>query len=360
MRIKLYILTFVTLSMHLFAASMLDKYDFRDIATIPTKISVFLNVMPQDLQPTLDAPELQLEPEYTLGTYNTVYWESTPIQENLISQNYTLLFFEIRIQYNDTERWLFTDVDVDTATFHSLPEGIPIIYQLRYYAEHEDGTYAISEWSQSEQSIQDVDPPVLQREHSYVMNTRQAGDQKWVFDNTIQIQIIASDSIAGKVSQVIIEEKSNSGLQQIAYDFPIPSVYVHDTILMYLESSPREAIELTWWLYDVAGQKSATQTETIYLWPEGEEAPEDVVCFPNPFYPEQGEVSKIKIALPDITEAKVYDLFGNHIQTLTKSSDHPFFEWNGKNEREEFVAKGGYFCVIQGKKDIYCKIAVIK
>lgn len=327
---------------------------------IPMHIETVLYRLPAELLPTMDAPQLLPEPEYTIGTVNTLYWTPDSVINMLNGSGYTLLFFEARALIDTSERWVFVEANVDSATFFDLPEGISIDYQLRYYAQHTDGTYALSHWSDSESSIQDVDAPILQREDSYVLDTQVAGNQKWVFDRTIQISIVASDSVAGKVSQVLIKEESASAVQQIAYDFSIPAVYVNDVILLYLDSEPRQEITLTWWIYDVAGQKSEPQTETILLWPKGEESPSDVVCFPNPVCPDQGEIAKIKVGLEDLTKARIFDLFGNHIVTIYKSSESSFFQWDCKNSRGNYVAQGGYLCVIDGDTNLYCKIAIIR
>ncbi len=328
--------------------------------SIPAHIKAMLFRLPAGLEPDLSAPRLKAEPEYTIGTINTLFWYPDSVNELLDSTEFTLLFFEAKALIDTSERWVFIEADEDSAAFYNLPEGVSISYQLRYYAQHTDGTYALSHWSAPESSIQDVDAPLLQRNDSYVLDTQIAGDQQWVFDRTIQIQIVASDSVAGKVSQVLINETSTSAQQQIAYDFPIPAVYVNDIIPLYLDSEPRQEITLTWWIYDVAGQKSEPQTETIYLWPEGEERPSQVICFPNPVCPDQGEIAKIKIGLDDITKARIFDLFGNYIKTITKSSDTSFFEWDGKNSRGDLVAQGGYLCVIEGDNTLYCKIAIIR
>jgi flagellar hook assembly protein FlgD len=64
---------------------------------------------------------------------------------------------------------------------------------------------------------------------------------------------------------------------------------------------------------------------------------------------------------PGTSRVRILDPFGNLVKSLVKkASSDIFFEWDGRNERGDIVASGGYLCVVDGKRQLYCKIAVIK
>jgi flagellar hook assembly protein FlgD len=62
---------------------------------------------------------------------------------------------------------------------------------------------------------------------------------------------------------------------------------------------------------------------------------------------------------PNEAEVKIYDFFGNLVQTLTDKENSRDFKWNGRNGDGELVANGGYICVGSRTKARF-KIGVVK
>lgn len=317
------------------------------------------------LTPTLPAPVLMPEPPFTVGRLNTLYWDLTAVSDTVSNLGYKLLYFEIQALFNDSELFSPVEADVDSATFTNgssgLPEGIPISYRLRYFAQNlVTLEYAMSEWSEPEVSIQDVLPPVLYQNMSGIVNGELSGDKYWVMGESIDLRVVASDSAVGKIEQVRIYETSEAVSDSLSYDFDLPATYVDTTISFSLKSPVRESVLLTWKVVDLSGQSSEPMVARIYSWPKDETQVDRVICFPNPFVPGQGQIISIKTDAPDVTEARIFDLFGNQIQVLTKDATELFFEWNGRNTEGQLVARGGYLCVVKGMENLYCKIAVIR
>lgn len=84
--------------------------------------------------------------------------------------------------------------------------------------------------------------------------------------------------------------------------------------------------------------------------------------YPNPFNPREGDtriVFEPERAGP--VTMLIYDLFGHLVyeETLADASD---LSWSGRNGRSEFVASGGYICVLKMGDEIVSrhKIAVVK
>ena len=325
----------------------------------PGEIKKFLWKINMDIKPTLPPPRLVPEREYTWGWENTIYWYGDSVRVWLSQKGSILLFFEVRANYNDTELWGFVNANVDSATFINLPEGIPIEYRVRYFAQDSAGTYQMSYWSSPETSIQDAEPPVVDRAKSGILGLEESGGKKWVNGPEIQIRVVASDSTFGKVMEIAIREKSTSVDDTLFYDIETPSMDV-DTVIPYTLRSPEKIpVTLSWWAYDVAEQPSLQQSVCIFWWPP-EEGKNRLICFPNPFNPDQGGVSTIKVGVSGITEAEIFDLFGNLVRVLHKDASASFFEWDGRNGRGEIVSKGGYFCVVKDNPQLYCKIAVLR
>lgn len=308
------------------------------------------------IDPDMPGPLLYPEPEFTWGSENTVFWDSDSVQILADSMDAVLLAFEIEASFQTTVLWGFVDADVDSARFHSLPEGVSINYRLRYYARTSTGQYRMSHWSPAERSIQDRQAPVLKSwDIPDLQQTQRLG---WIVNNTVWNHIVASDSVYGKVMQIAIREERD-GLSQITfYDIEIPCVAV-DTLVPYpLLAPPNTILNLSVWVIDVAGKASAdTLHHTLYWWPYDQDKSR-VICYPNPFCPGQGEISIIKVNAPDVTRARIFDPLGNLVAELDKPASRLFFEWNGLNQSGHPAARGGYVLVIDGQQDMYCKIAV--
>jgi len=320
-----------------------------------SQVQSLLIQMPVKLDTTLPAPELLPEPEYTWGFENTVHWDIDSIQALLDPLGMTLLFFEIEARYDTVHLWGYVDGDVNSATFQDLPEGIVIEYRLLYVARDVSGEFGISNWSEPEGSIQDASPPTLESAEILDLQHSQNGD--WVIGPTIQLQIKASD-VRGQVMQLAIHELSASIDEPLYHPILPPDDSIEVTLPYTLRSQRNEALTLTFWVVDVAAQESNKFQASFFWWPyEGEE--ETMVCFPNPFNPEIGEVSIIKVPNTEVQEVVIFNSFGQKVRILSKGAlAERFFEWDGKNDSGDMVSNGGYICIVKGDSQQYTKIAV--
>lgn len=312
------------------------------------------------LEPTLSPPELIPEPDYSLGIKNTIYWSSDEVRL-ICGDTLELILFEVQAVWDDIELYGPVDVDIDSATFTNkpdgLPEGIPIEYRLRYYARNNDGHYFLSYWSNPEISIQDAKEPVLLSWN--ILHLQYSDGMNWVIGPTLINHVVASDSVLGKVMQIVIHEKSTSFDDTFYYDLDYPIVRVDSLFPYTMWSNEKEPTSLSLWVVDVAGQISNKMTIPFFWWPL--DSPDgEVISFPNPFNPHQEERSIIKVSGPGITKGRIFDPFGNLIKTLLKDESDIFFEWDGRNERGDIVANGGYIFAVDGKRSLYCKIAILK
>jgi hypothetical protein len=137
------------------------------------------------------------------------------------------------------------------------------------------------------------------------------------------------------------------------YDIEPPKQAIDMLIPYTIRAEEHESVILSIWVIDVAGQNSEIRSKAFFWWEY-----EEMVCFPNPFNPDRGEISTITLEGADITEAKIFDSFGNLVRILRKESSVTFFEWDGRNGCGEVVGKGGYICVVDQGRRLYCKIAV--
>ena len=322
-------------------------------------------ILASQLEPTLPAPTLEPEPPFTVGRVNTLYWNRNTVAEMVDSLGYQIVYFEIQALFDDSELFSPIEAENDSATFTNgasgLPEGTPIHYRLRYFAQNVATLeYGMSYWSEAEISIQDILPPVLYSELSGILNAEESANKYWVVGPSVDLRVVASDSAVGKVAQVRIYEESVDVSDSLSYDFDLPATYVDTTISFHLKSNTREAVTLAWEVVDLSGQHSLPMSVLVYSWPPDEKQIDELICFPNPFQPDQGEIVSIKTDVENIEEARIFDLFGNEIAILSKNPDNMFFQWDGKNENGKLVAQGGYLCVIKGKENLYCKIAVVR
>ncbi len=347
----IFILGFVVSSISVNAAGR-RQIDFQSARS---QLNAQIFVMRTQLDPTLPAPSLNDEPEYTRGSQNTVYWNSSDVEGELSSTDYQLLVFEVEAQFDSTQLWGFVDVGVDSATFQYLPEGFRISYRLRYYAENPSGAYEMSAWSQPVQSVQDFSLPVLRAWN--IQDLQRSTGPDWVVGQAVWIRVVATDSLYGSVMQIAIQENSRFVDDTTYYDIERPTVFV-DTLVPYPILTPaNEPMTFTVWVVDVAGQNSNSVSKELFWWPDGEEDP-SVLCYPNPFSPSAGEQSVIKVNRPGFQKGRIFDPFGNVVAVLAKQPDALFFDWDGKNQEGKAVARGGYIFVIDGRQDLYCKIAV--
>lgn len=324
---------------------------------IPVTLANIIAQLPADIDPTLPAPEMIPEPPYTWGSVNTVYWHGDSTRQLLDSLSLDLLFFEIEAKLDTIVRWSPMPARADSAIFADLPTGVRVDYRLRYFAQDTLGSYLMSYWSPTTWSIQDSSAPSL--DSLAIVNLQESDGVRWVVGQTIDLHITASDP-HGQVMQVVIHEESEAVDDTLFHPLVPPVDSVSTTIPYTFNTLHQIPTKLNVWVIDVAGQKSETLSDSLFWWLE-EPGDKPMICFPNPFTPEVDEIITIKVNIPDVQEARIFDPFGNLVRVLQKKSNSDlFFEWDGKNGVGRAVATGGYVCMAPGKKDVYCKIAVLR
>jgi len=322
----------------------------------PETLQYGVHLKTTELDTIFSAPSLLPEPEYSLNNTNTIKWNNDNIQTTLEDIKASLEIYEVQAVYNNIELWGFVDSKVDSATFIDLPAGVPIEYRLRYIGRDSTGRLGLSFWSESEISIQDKNPPVIQELH--IADLQQGVNTHWVLSNTLHFFITASDSILGKVERICIRESNDISLQAdtTVINLQPPETYINREYTYQLLTPEQEQLYLDFWIYDLAGRKSL-EKEFRLFWMSSSSK---MFCFPNPFNPKRGEKSIIKIENQEVDEVRIYDLFGNLVRKLNRTPGNYFFEWDGFNGEKEMVSSGGYICVVPGSSDLYCKIAVVK
>jgi hypothetical protein len=297
---------------------------------------------------------------FSSGTDIVISWKDSMDQVYVVLNELqmTVAFFEVQSANtrNDSISWGFIDANENIAVFTDLVEGVLMEYRLRYYAWDTEGNLLISPWSRAETATQDLSPPeILSFELLNIQDY--CTTNPWVIGPLIGMRVQARD-VNGQIMQLAIRENS-SGIDQTLFDDldNNPRTNVDTTIYYTLLTEPHQPITLECWVVDVA-EHTAEDTFKIqffYLLSDPK-----VVCYPNPFLL-KNRCTVIKVEKPDVREAKIFDAFGNHIRTLRKDRETDLgFEWDGRNEKGDQVARGGYICIIDGDKDLYCKIAVIR
>lgn len=313
----------------------------------------------------MPVPELTPEPMYTIGSTNTIYWNNDEIIASLTQYNnqnnkkYQIVFYEVTATYGNIELWGFIDKSDNHAVFTELPND-SILFSLRYYA-YDDliDDYSISPWSQKVFSIQDSHSPSLDLASTHIVSLEMNGGHWWTVGNEITIHVTASDVPPGKLKSFHITETDRENTWTLVDSTFTPSSSIEKDFPYTLQSNERQAIDMIFYMTDWSGQVSNELYLTLYWWPP-EDGKDRVICFPNPFNPTDGEHSTIKADIENVTEAQIFDSFGNLVRTLEKNPANFFFIWDGLNGRGEMVSKGGYLCVLKDHEKYYCKIAVIR
>ncbi len=317
----------------------------------------------QLIDPSLPGPGLKWQLEYSKGLSNTVYWHADSAETLVQSLGYDFLYYEIQASFSENESltvlWGLEEAGVDSATFTNLPEGIPVYYNLRYFARSADGDFLMSYWSDSLMVIQDNVRPSLDQSLSGIINMSSPADQNWANGDTLLLRIAASDALPGKVMQIGVIEQSHSVEDVFYIQIIPPSAEVDTTIKIPLKTDPKEHIRLSWWVTDIALHESDTQYIDLAIWlPEdGENA---LVSFPNPFNPLEDNGCKIRVGFDGEQTVHIFDAFGQLVRTLKKRAHEQFVVWDGKNSRNQIAGNGGYIAVLDGKPNIYDKIAILK
>jgi len=327
----------------------------------PPALQYLIPAGADDWVATLPAPRLVREPEFSIGTENTLFWPADSLETEVETAGRDLLFYEIQARYvfqdSTITLWGFVNAGIDSALFIGLPEGPGIEYRLRYYARDAAGGYGLSFWSDPRVSIQDARFPLLARWD--IIRLQKAVPIAWVIGQTLTFRVTASDPPAGKVMEMIVHEKSESADDTVIFDIVPPKQEVDTVFSTYLLRTPEhKPVTLTFWVRDLAGQPSLPVDVTLFWMPEAEN---QMFSFPNPFNPARQEIAVIQVPTADFQTAKIFDPFGNCVRTLLKSDPaNAFFEWDGRNERGDLVANGGYICAVKGQSGLYCKIAVLR
>jgi hypothetical protein len=337
--------------------------DKRQAWPVPVSVQRFLPTAVSDAVPTLPAPSLLPEPEFTIDTRNTVYWfpDSARAALGLVRPGSVILFFEIQARNTATDvlLWGYLDAGSDSAVFvfsDSTWEGNPIEYRLRYYAQSAGGQNELSFWSAIQVSVQDWHPPLCRWRIEGLQRTTMGN---WVIGRTLSVRVTASDPPYGKVSSLFIREtdSASDATDNRPYDPTQP--VVEEAVSYTLAAEAHRPVSLRLWVTDLPGQPSPSQSESLTLfWMPSEEG--EMFCFPNPFNPLMDARTVVRIAEADVQTARIFDPFGNLIRVLRKTASEAFFEWDGRNERGDLVSNGGYLCVLDGRENRYCKIAVLR
>src|SRR4030042_5623766 len=278
----------------------------------------------------LPTPELIAEPVYSVGNMNTVHWNNDQIVASLNQYNalnkkmYQVIFYEVTASYGNIEMWGFVDKSESHAIFTDLPND-SIEYTLRYYA-YDDliDDYSISPWSQKVSSIQDSYPPSLDLTSTCIKGIEMNGGNWWSIGNEITIHVVASDVPPGKLKAFHIIEASSEGTWVSVDSTFVPSASIVKDFPYTLRSTERQPVDITFYITDWSGQSSNELHLTLYWWPP-EDGKDRVICFPNPFNPKDGEHSTIMADVEDISEAQIFDSFGNLVRTLEKNPANSFF-----------------------------------
>jgi len=302
------------------------------------------------------APALLPEPEYSLNDTNTVKWNNDSIKITLEESNAgsSVILYEVQASYDTCELWGFVESECNSATFINLQAGVRIKYRLRYVGIDAAGNYGLSYWSEPEISIQDKNPPTIYQLN--IIDLQHGENENWILGNTVNVHIIASDSVLGKVEKICIQESSSFIQQSDTITLESPATYINKELSFDLHTPEQKSISLTFWVIDRAGRNSPEKEFSLFWMTSSSE----MFCFPNPFNPKQDQRSIIKIEDQDIEEVIIYDLFGNLIRKLKRTPGSYFFEWDGRNGKNEIVSSGGYLCIVPGSHDLYCKIAVVR
>ncbi|MBN2416975.1 hypothetical protein JXO52_14115 [bacterium] len=319
-----------------------------------------------DPDPALPVPSIKdsLVKEFTKGSTNTIQWSPAEITRLINDQAVELKFFEVKAEFQKNGQnyllWGIVDAPDSSATFIDLPEYVEISYYLRYFVQDEgEPGFRMSYWSDPVTSRQDYNPPRLDPDSSRVVNLNELCNQNWVIGRQLSVRISASDLPIGKLELAYIQEEGGEPVSfSLVQNGTLKTMI--DTMLYYTLDVPEKTpAVINLWVSDVSLQESEKKTVTL-IWMSDEEGRDGLICFPNPFNPENDYCSKIKVGIPGVVKAYIFDPFGNLVRELSKELTADFFTWDGRNGRGDLVSSGGYLCVLDGKRKYYCKIAVYR
>lgn len=319
-----------------------------------------------DPDPDLPVPSIKdsLIREFTKGGRMTIEWSPSEINRLIDDPTIELKLFEVKAEYvkDDTNYrlWGFVNAPDSSATFLDLPEYVKISYYLRYYVQDAGSdAFRVSYWSEPVESRQDYSPPLLVVDSSQIVNLNDLGNQNWVIGRDLYIRFVASDLPVGKLEQAWVQEAGQSAVSFSLAEGGSLKTEINITKEYTLKAPEKTPVEISFWVSDVALWQSNKITIRL-LWMSEDEGKDAIICFPNPFNPERDYSSKIKVGIPGVKKAYIFDPFGNLVRELSKDLTADFFNWDGRNGRGDLVSSGGYICVLDGKQKYYCKIAVYR
>lgn len=231
-------------------------------------------------------------------------------------------------------------------SFNDLRDGTKYFYWL----EGIDAQRRVS-FSDTVAAIQDNTLPVV--DGFSLPTAERVNDQLWTYSRDLEFQLTAHDAAPGEIWQAEISE---NGQVAETVSFRDSLSRVSQKIAYQLRNSLAQSnqVEVQVVVVDGAGNGSKPQVLSLHV----QEGAPAMFAFPNPFNPETGDMT-IRLADTGETEVKIYDFFGNLVQTLSQKENNHDFVWDGRNGRGEMVANGGYVCVGTRTQQRF-KIGVVK
>lgn len=291
----------------------------------------------------LAAPQIVVEslPEFTPGTTNEICWEVVGALVDL-----KLFVDQACDAVVDDGFDILNPAASQCQTVAALIDGQRYCYWLEGVDEQQRTVRSAVVFS-----TQDDTPPVIDDfafPEGDVLN-----GQIWAFERDIHLQFVAHDAPPGEIWRGEILENN---LSPSDFSNPDSSTNLNQRVPYAIQSQGIQPvqIDLQARVFDGAGNPSAPVSLTIFF---QEDLP-SIYAYPNPFNPMKGEIT-IRLRDDSESEMKIYDFFGNLVQTLTTKVNHRDFSWDGLNGEGEMVANGGYICV-GTKTGARFKIGVVK
>lgn len=187
-------------------------------------------------------------------------------------------------------------------------------------------------------SIQDNTPPAIDA-FSFPAGDPLNG-QIWAFERDIELRIVAHDAVPGEIWRYEIIENNSlpSPLNHLDSSAVLEKNFMYN---IHNQEAQPARIELQAQVFDGAGNPSTLAPVTIFF--QGDLP--SMFAYPNPYNPLKGDGIIIRLRDANESELKIYDFFGNLVQTLTLKANSRDFSWDGRNGDGEMVANGGYICI---------------
>lgn len=303
------------------------------------------------------APELYPPPKYHNADTLRLYWK--PIADTAVYERY-YYYIEYDRPGLPGYDWVVMDIatgfsDLDTsAVFSQLPED-SLFFRV-YAGFRRNDSLIFGDPSEVALSIVDRTAPVLD---SIVVLSIDGRHRDYTTSQRVYVQYWGSDVPYGVLDSLLITEDAGF-MTYISHAIDDDSGEV-----IYTLSEHSEWKTVFGRLIDRAGNISNDREASImYVGdPHG---------YPNPFNPEAGQYVSFVYHSPDekTVTIRVFDLFGHLVyhapaearQGLNDGISQADFRWNGRNDKGEIVANGGYLCIIEcnGREPQTIKIAVVK